>query len=217
MCGMELDSSKKTEKGADDAFCGVRLPRVSPSVVTLSGVAAGLAVMLEVFHPKMTVIVGSSMSPAFSDSEYVLTSRVDQSAIQRFDIVSFKRAEPNEYDDNVSVKRIVALPGETLQLCNGELFINGRLTKQPAHFFHDDNIPEVMVPAGHYFVLGDNRANSEDSRELGFVPAGSIQARVVCNMGSPEQISAESAALSAVALSVALAGLRFGRSAHGSY
>ncbi len=105
--------------------------------------------------------------------------------IERFDVVVFKYPEEPERD---FIKRVIGLPGETIELRNKQVFVNGRPLEEPhVHFieppgesspgdadYTDFDVRRrygpVTVPANHYFVMGDNRDNSQDSRYWGFLP-----------------------------------------------
>ena len=105
--------------------------------------------------------------------------------IERFDVVVFKYPEEPERD---FIKRVIGLPGETIELRNKQVFVNGAPLEEPHVRFlepPDDADPgdadytsfdvrrrygPVTVPADHYFVMGDNRDNSQDSRYWGFLP-----------------------------------------------
>ncbi|MFC1483016.1 signal peptidase I [Candidatus Margulisiibacteriota bacterium] len=79
---------------------------------------------------------------------------------------------------NDYVKRIVGLPGEKVQLIEGQVYIDDTLVQQPFNF--EDNFGyygPIKVPEDHYFVMGDNRGNSEDSRWWGFLPMDHIIGR----------------------------------------
>lgn len=103
--------------------------------------------------------------------------------IGRGDVVVFKFDREPEKD---YVKRVVGLPGDEIKMENKILFVNGKPASEP-HVQHVDSgvVPErdflapVKVPPGQYFVMGDNRDNSADSREWGFVPRARIRGRAM--------------------------------------
>ena len=103
------------------------------------------------------------------------------SSPNRFDIVVFENPEREEV---LYIKRIIGLPGETLQIINGEVYINGELLAEDEDFrkepFHGSWGP-FEIPEGEFFVLGDNRNNSADSRtwRITFVPEGNIIGRAI--------------------------------------
>lgn len=81
------------------------------------------------------------------------------------------------------VKRVIGLPGETIQMRGAEVWVNGKILIEPyvnPAYNRDLNLPgnEYRVPAGRYFVLGDNRDNSADSRQFGFVPRDDLYGSV---------------------------------------
>lgn len=106
---------------------------------------------------------------------------------QRFDVVVFKFPQDERLD---YVKRIVALPGEEVQIADKKLFVNGKLVDEKYVMFQDnkiltigkgglrDNFGPVTVPEDSFFVLGDNRDNSFDSRFWGFVKKDKIKGKV---------------------------------------
>jgi signal peptidase I len=103
--------------------------------------------------------------------------------IRRGDVVVFKFAGEPEKD---YVKRVIGLPGDEVRVERKALYVNGK-PAQESYAHHDDPetiperdfLPPVKVPAGHYFLMGDNRDNSADSRELGFVPREQIRGRAL--------------------------------------
>jgi signal peptidase I len=112
-------------------------------------------------------------------------------AIARRDVVVFKYPEDPERD---FIKRIIGLPGETVEVRSKVVYINGRALQEPyVHFLqparhgvHEvtsydvrENYGPVTVPDGHYFVMGDNRDNSQDSRYWGFLPASYIKGKAL--------------------------------------
>jgi signal peptidase I len=87
------------------------------------------------------------------------------------------------------VKRLVALPGETFAERNGVVYVNGRRLREPyVNRSHVDSLATRRVPAGSYFVLGDARSQSCDSRVWGAVPRGSLIARVVAVYWPPARV-----------------------------
>ena len=110
--------------------------------------------------------------------------------IVRGDVVVFKFPEDPERD---FIKRIVGLPGEAIEVRGTQVLVNGTAIDQPfAHFLlpHDPAAPltegdprehygPVTVPAGHYFAMGDNRDNSQDSRYWGFMPGHYVKGRAL--------------------------------------
>ncbi len=114
--------------------------------------------------------------------------------IRRQDVVVFKYPEEPERD---FIKRVIGLPGETIELRNKKVFVNGRPLDEPyVHFLEppgdtepgDEDFTDfdvrrrygpVTVPANHYFVMGDNRDNSQDSRYWGFLPRDYIKGKAL--------------------------------------
>jgi signal peptidase I len=117
------------------------------------------------------VVQGRSMAPTLHDGDRCLLNRLSYlyGSPKRGDLVVLRdRAE-----DDLAVKRIVALPGESVRVSQGRMFVNGRRLVEP----YLENGTETVAPTGahesyslranEYFVLGDNRAESEDSRYYG--------------------------------------------------
>jgi len=111
--------------------------------------------------------------------------------VRRGDIVVFKYPEDPERD---FIKRVIGLPGETVEVRRKVVHVGGRPLDEPyVHFLQPaaasdsevtaydvrENYGPVTVPEGHYFVMGDNRDNSQDSRYWGFLPAGHVKGRAL--------------------------------------
>ena len=132
-------------------------------------------------------VSGASMYPTLHNGDRMVLSKVGD--IHRFDVVILKAPDENvEY-----IKRVIGMPGDTIEMKSGVLFINGKKIDQPfintealakQTVFIDDFTLESLtgeskVPEGKYFVLGDNRGVSKDSRMIGFIDRSAIEGKAV--------------------------------------
>ena len=123
------------------------------------------------------------MVPELKVHDRVLVNKVSYRLhdIHRGDIVVFKRP-PNEIGNDAIkdlIKRVIGLPGDTIEGRNNHIFVSGRQLDEPylhAGVVIDDFSPR-RIPAGHYFVMGDNRTNSKDSRAFGPIPRSLVVGR----------------------------------------
>jgi len=126
-------------------------------------------------------VQGTSMEPELVDGERIVVNKFVYRfrPIERGDVVVFWYPR----DPSVSfVKRVVGLPGDRVELREGELVVNGRPVEEPylpASYRDRDNHPPTEVRKGYYFVLGDHRRSSNDSRNWGEVPEKYIYGRAV--------------------------------------
>ena len=126
-------------------------------------------------------VQGTSMEPLLLDGERIVVNKFVYRfrAIERGDVVVFWYPR----DPSVSfVKRVVALPGDFVEIRGGELAVNGVAVKEPhlpASFRDHDSYGPTEVRKGYYFVLGDHRRSSNDSRSWGEVPEKYIYGRAV--------------------------------------
>jgi signal peptidase I len=136
-----------------------------------------LAVLIHMFLAQATVVYGRSMEPNLYESQRLIIDKVSYRfrSPQRNDIVVLDLP----YMDEMLVKRIVGLPGETLEVRNGQVLVNNVPLPEtfPHHLTEYDTLPITLGPL-NYFVLGDNRGNSNDSRTFGAVERESIVGRV---------------------------------------
>lgn len=102
-----------------------------------------------------------SMAPTIKEHSLVLGTRYDTDEINRYDIVIFKYPDD---ESQIYIKRVIGLPGETITIQNGAVYADGKLLEDSfvAELSADDG--EYQVPDGSYFMMGDNRNNSIDSR-----------------------------------------------------
>ncbi len=145
-----------------------------------------------VFSP--TNVSGNSMNPTMVDRERVIAMK--QSKVERFDIVTFPA--PDNPSKNY-IKRVIGLPGDTIEFKEDQLLINGKKYDEPyleeykkapsdvktpyglpltQDFNMTDVLGEKKVPEGKFFVMGDNRQNSKDSRMIGFIDEDNILGNV---------------------------------------
>lgn len=116
---------------------------------------------------KPTIVHGTSMNPTLQDGDYLLVSKQAYTfdEPERGEIIIFPVGE----DNKLYIKRVIGLPGDVITIKNGEVYINGKVDAQNYTLdgYTSGNIDELVVPDGEVFVLGDNRLNSIDSREIG--------------------------------------------------
>ncbi|MGP4075029.1 signal peptidase I [Halobacillus sp. K22] len=141
-------------------------------------VAIALAFILRTFFFATSIVEGASMDPTLENGERVMFNKIiyyiDEP--ERGDIVIIEKPVKSY------VKRIVGQPGDTIEIRDHTLFINGKEQNQPylnqSAIQSTRDFSEVEVPEGHYFVMGDNRSISKDSRNgLGFVEESEIIGR----------------------------------------
>ncbi|MEI8232707.1 MAG: signal peptidase I [bacterium] len=139
-------------------------------------------VYIFLFQPHQ--VDGQSMVPNFQNGEYILTDKLSYRIHppKRGDVVVFHSPQDERVD---FIKRILGVPGDTIKIVGGYAYLNG--TKLEEDYVNDpgnvlagrfvrENM-DIEVPPGQYFVMGDNRGHSSDSREWGLVNAGSIVGR----------------------------------------
>jgi signal peptidase I, bacterial type len=157
-----------------------------------------LIVYLFVMQPHQ--VNGMSMYPTFDHGEYLLTDKVSYKLGQpeRGDVVVFEAPAASQCPEGTNcdfIKRIVALPGDTVEVRDSALYVNDQPLREeylPADYVTEPgqfNMQgKVTIPSGNYFVVGDNRSHSSDSRAWGPVPLDRIVGKVFFRYWPPDKI-----------------------------
>lgn len=145
-----------------------------------------VAKLITTFVVQGTHIYGPSMEPALYEGDRVFVEKVSYRfrPPQRGDIVMLHLPQYRDF----LIKRVVGLPGEEIAIHDGHVYINGHVLLEP--YLTEPTpgeMPAMRIPALHYFVLGDNRDDSNDSRYFGPVPRDYIVGRLVLRFWPPER------------------------------
>jgi signal peptidase I len=153
-----------------------------------------LAVVFVVFFVTFVAqafrVEGPSMMPLLENGERIVVYKLGYrlGPIQRGAVVVFwAPLEPS----TSYIKRVVGLPGDRLEVRRGTLVVNGETVREPyllARFRGEDDMDLVVVRPGHYFVMGDHRNGSNDSRSWGDVPAKYIYGKAVLRLWPPRRV-----------------------------
>ena len=185
--------------------------------VVIVAVALGLALGIQAFIVKPYRIPSGSMEPTLAIGQRVLVDRVSKhfTDFHRGDIVVFKppagadtepqcgdpnkppdescpKPTPQKSDTNF-IKRIIGEPGDRLKVIRGHAYINGKELNEP-YIRPDESCPicnlprEITIPPGHFFMMGDNRGESDDSRDWGPVPKGWIIGKAFFTYWPPSRV-----------------------------
>jgi signal peptidase I len=156
-----------------------------------SGVAVGVAllaalVLVRIFVAEPFRIPSQSMEPTLRPGDQALVVKREGHTPTRGELVAFHSPRGGA----IMLKRVVAVAGDTVGLEDGVLVVNGRQVAEP--FVNHEAIDSVYfgpvrVKAGTFFAMGDNRANSEDSRDFGAIPDSSIIGRAVARVWPPSR------------------------------
>ena len=134
-------------------------------------VAFVIAVFIVIFVVQPVKVEGTSMQPVLMDQERIFVNRFiyQFTDISRGDVVVFRY--PRDVNKSF-IKRILAVPGDEIEIRAGMVYLNGGRVDEPyvpQEFLDKRSYPRTIVPPGRYFVLGDHRNSSNDSRNWGFV------------------------------------------------
>lgn len=147
-----------------------------------------IAILINLFFAQATRVYGQSMEPNLHSNQRLVIEKVSYwfHGPRRGDIVVLKLPERS---DELLIKRVIGLPGERVEIRDGNIYIDGAPLQEP---YLAQKTPGVMrpeiVPPFHIFVLGDNRAASNDSRSFGMVPLKAVIGRAWFSYWPPNTI-----------------------------
>jgi signal peptidase I len=144
-------------------------------------ISAAVSIFIIVFVYQPVKVEGTSMMPGLDDQERIFINKFVYrwEPIERGDVVVFRYPQ----DPTKSyIKRVIGLAGDRVRIEEGRVYVNGEQLYEPyvlAYYRDDRSYPEVTVPADSYFVLGDHRNMSSDSRDFGPIPQQAVYGKAV--------------------------------------
>jgi signal peptidase I len=180
--GVKFMPKKPVKKKATQAKSeGYFLRRFLKDVYEVVVPAVILFLIIHTFFLQAQVVPSPSMDPTIMVRDQFLLNKTAYwfKKPQRFDIVVFKPPAAADFDGDF-VKRIIGLPGETIKVQDGVVYINDKPLKEP--FITPDRAPverfsPFIIPEDEVFAMGDNRNNSRDSRSWGALPIQNIKGK----------------------------------------
>ncbi|MBP3799400.1 MAG: signal peptidase I, partial [Bacilli bacterium] len=138
-----------------------------------------LVILLKIFVITPVRVNGTSMTPTLKEGDIMLLNKLTFSKINRFDIVVV------DYKDEELIKRVIGLPGERIEYKDNDLYVNGKKVKEnftkvkdnKLNSYSIESLEHSTIPKDYYFVVGDNRPNSLDSRMIGFIHKDNIMGK----------------------------------------
>ncbi len=178
--GAPSDGPPTSTTGSDSPPASPRRRHLKVAIewIVILAIAVSAALLIRSFVLQPYYIPSGSMEPTLKIGDRVLVNKLsyDLHSVHRGDIVVFGKP-PNDISPGIKdlIKRVVGLPGETISTRNGEVYINGSELAEP--WLPKGQVPvpggpscvlqTTTIPSGEYYVMGDNRGNSEDSRCFG--------------------------------------------------
>lgn len=131
-----------------------------------------IIIIIRIFFYSPIRVNGSSMYPTLQDKEFMILNKIGlQKGINRFDIVVV------ESNGKYIIKRVIGLPGESVMYSDNKLYINGKAIEDNYSKSETENFENVILKDNEYFVMGDNREVSKDSRVIGPVNIKNIKGK----------------------------------------
>ncbi|MFP3896430.1 MAG: signal peptidase I [Anaerolineales bacterium] len=147
-----------------------------------------IVLVINVFLAQATRVEGQSMEPNLHDNQRLIIEKVSYRfrSPERGDIVVLR---PPQQSSEPLIKRVVGLPGETLEIHDGRVYVDGELADEP--YLNQPTwgaLDPILIPEEHVFVMGDNRRASNDSRAFGVVAFDDIIGRAWVRYWPPAEI-----------------------------
>jgi signal peptidase I len=144
-------------------------------------ISAAVSVLIILFLYQPVRVEGTSMLPRLEDHDRLFINKFVYhiTSIERGDVVVFHYPRDPEKS---YIKRVIALPGDTLRIDRGQVWVNGKALAEryvPPMYRDTRSYAATIIPDGSYFVMGDHRSISSDSREFGFVERDLIYGKAV--------------------------------------
>jgi len=141
----------------------------------------GISAFIIIFLYQPVKVEGTSMMPSLQDQERIFVNKFVYrlEPIERGDIIVFRY--PRDPSKSF-IKRVIGVAGDHVRIDQGEVYVNGRMLQEdyvPSFYTDERSYPEIVVPANSYFVLGDHRSMSNDSRDFGPVDASFTYGKAV--------------------------------------
>jgi len=180
-----VDTPNATAKDTLGAWVRELIEAVLPALV--------IVLVVNIFLAQATRVEGQSMEPNLHDNQRLIIEKISYRLHppSRGDIIVLRR--PMRQSDPL-IKRVVGLPGETVSIHDGQVYINGEPLDEPYLTVTTWGMMQPqLIPEGHVFVLGDNRGSSNDSRAFGVVAVDDIIGRAWVRYWPLEDLSLFSA------------------------
>jgi signal peptidase I len=144
-------------------------------------ISAVASVVIITFFYQPVRVEGTSMLPRLEDRDRIFINKFVYhfTSIQRGDVIVFRYPRDPEKS---YIKRVIAVPGDRLRIDHGRVFVNGRLLREPyvpPEYRDNRSLAEMTLPPGDYYVMGDHRSISSDSRDFGPVDRSFIYGKAV--------------------------------------
>ncbi len=145
-----------------------KIKEISPYVLIVV-----VIVVIRIFIATPVKVDGDSMYNTLNDNDIVLLSKL--SSIDRFDIIVLK-----ENDNNATIiKRVIGMPGDKVKIRNNKIYINNKIIEDEYAYGETSDYDEITLGDDEYFVLGDNRLISKDSRYFGAIKKSDIKGKAI--------------------------------------